>query len=77
MPWMHLIFTDASREKLAEHGVSEDEVEQVMVEAEWHTTSRSSGLPIALGRTGAGRRIVVVYRTLDSITCEIVTAYER
>jgi len=76
MPWMHAIFTDLAREKLAEHGISEGEVEQVLHEASEHTTSRSSGMPLAQGWTPAGRWIVVIYRELDEITAEVITAYE-
>jgi len=76
MPWMHAVFTETARDKLREHDITEDEVEDVLQRAQLYTTSRSSGLPMAIGWTGSGRRIVVVYRELDSITCEIITAYE-
>lgn len=76
MPWIHAIFTDTARAKIAEHGISEDEVKQVLEEADVHTTSRSSGLPLAQGRTAAGRWLVVVYRELDPITWEVITAFE-
>jgi len=77
MPWLYAIFTETACEKIAQHGITEDEVETVLQEAEQHTTSRSSGLPLAIGWINEGRRLIVVYRKLDRITCEIITAYER
>jgi len=68
MPWMHAIYTDTAQRKLAEHGVSEDEVEQVLQGAQHYTTSRSSGLPLAQGWTEAGRWLVVVYRALEDLS---------
>ena len=76
MPWMRAIYTETAREKLAEHGIGEDEVQRVLQEAEQYTTSRSSGLPLGRGWTDAGRYLVVVYHELDSITVEGITAYE-
>jgi hypothetical protein len=76
MPWLHAIFTDLAREKLVEHGISESEVEQVLQEANEYTTSRSTGMPLAQGWTDAGRWIVIIYRELDEITAEVITAYE-
>ena len=76
MPWIHAIFTETDQAKIAEHGISEDEIEQVISDPAEHSISRSSGLPVAQGWTEAGRWIVVVYRQLNSITWEIITAYQ-
>jgi hypothetical protein len=76
MPWVDVIFTDVAQEKIAAHDVSMDEARQVLENAELYTTSRSSGWPLAQGWTRAGRWIVVVYRELDSVTWEVITAFE-
>jgi uncharacterized DUF497 family protein len=76
MPWRHLIWTDIACEKIAAHGVSEHEVEEVVLTARCMTFSRSSGLPLYIGHTHAGRRLCVVFREVDEVTIEILTAYE-
>ncbi|MFM7520040.1 MAG: hypothetical protein ACKO9B_06175 [Planctomycetota bacterium] len=39
-------------------------------------SSRSSGCPVAVGRTPAGRLLIVVYEHIDQVTVYPVTAYE-
>lgn len=75
MPWFDIVCSDEADEKIAAHGVSEDEVEYVLVYGE-HGSSRSSGRPLAMGRTRAGREIIVIYDRLDDITVMPITAYE-
>ncbi len=64
---------------IAEHGVTVEEVEEV-VSAHHRTasTSRSSGEPIAFGWTETGKYILVVYERIerDPLTVRPVTAYE-
>lgn len=76
MPWIDIIWTDRFLEKIAEHGVSQDEVEWVLMEPAVEDFSRSTGLPLARGLTEAGRPLVVVFRWIDEITVEPITAYE-
>ena len=76
MPWMHPIFPDLAREKLAAHDIDEDEIEQVLQSAHVDTTSRSTGMPLARGWTDAGRWLVVIDRVVDGIPVEGITAYE-
>ncbi len=61
---------------LDEHGVSKDEVVEVLKSPAGHERSRSSGRPIAFGWTSAGRLLAVVYEQIDEDTVYPVTAYE-
>lgn len=64
---------------IAEHGLTTDEVEDVLTNPASTTgVSRSSGLPCKFGYTGTGKHIVVVY-TEESDNPRVVspvTAYE-
>lgn len=61
---------------IAEHGISKEEVEEVLENPDGVETSRSSGRPIAFGETSTGRIIAVVYEEIDEATVYPVTAYE-
>lgn len=61
---------------IAEHGITPDEVEQVLEHPISTAQSRSSGLPIAIGYTRARRRLAVVYVQVDLVTVFPITAYE-
>jgi uncharacterized DUF497 family protein len=58
------------------HGITKEEVEEVLERSEATEISRSSGRPIAFGETRTGRLIVVVYEQIDDDTVYPVTAYE-
>ena len=59
----------------AEHGVSKDEVEEVLESANDVDISRSSGRPAVFGDTRAGRHLMVVFEEVDEVTIYPVTAY--
>jgi uncharacterized DUF497 family protein len=61
---------------IAENGVTQEEVEEVLENPEGVERSRSSGRPIAFGETNTGRIIAVVYEEIDADTIYPVTAYE-
>jgi hypothetical protein len=61
------------------HGVTRNEVEEVMVgNCETATRSRSSGQPEAFGWTATGKYITVVFECVsdDPLTVYPITAYE-
>jgi uncharacterized DUF497 family protein len=60
----------------AEHGVSKEEVEEVFENATDADISRSSGQPVVLGDTSAGRHLMVVYEEIDSDTVYPISAYD-
>lgn len=61
---------------IAEHGISKQEVEDVLENPHGIEVSRSSGLPIAFGETSTGRILAVVFEVIDEDTVYPVTAYE-
>ena len=65
---------------LVEHDVTPEEAAYVVERAtdDDRTVSRSTGLPVAFGRTSTGRRLAVVYRFLDDAKIEVyvATAYD-
>ena len=75
MPWFDVFWTDTALEHLAEHGVTQDEFEEVIFAARVFDQSDSSGRPLADGYTSTGRRIVCVFEYIDNITILPITAY--
>lgn len=60
----------------AEHGVTREEVEDVLRSATDADVSRSSGRPVVFGDTSSGRHLMVVIELIDSDTVYPVTAYD-
>ncbi|MCC7291337.1 MAG: hypothetical protein IT449_04640 [Phycisphaerales bacterium] len=60
----------------ADHGVSKDEVEDVLDNPSDLDVSRSSGRPVVFGTTRAGRRLMVVFEAIDADSVYPITAYE-
>lgn len=61
---------------IAEHGLTPEDVEEVIFNPLDRDISRSSGLPIVFGLTPDGRYIMVVYEQIDETTVYPVTAYD-
>ena len=79
MPYYEIIWNEepgGNVEHIAQHGLTPDDVEEVLFCPLDHDISRFSGLPIVFGFTPAGRYILVVYEQVDEITIYPVTAYE-
>jgi len=53
-----------------------DEIEAIISHPEFEDLSRSSGLPVAFGHLMDGRLVIVVYRWVDQVTVQPITAYE-
>jgi hypothetical protein len=66
---------DGNVEHIAEHGLSQQDVEDVLFGIHELDTSRSSGRPIALGFNSAGEYVCVVFEWIDDETVYPVTAY--
>ena len=60
----------------ADHGVTKEEVEEVLENATDADISRSSGRPVVFGDTGTGRHLMVVYESVDASTVYPITACE-
>lgn len=76
MPWVEFIWTETALTKIAANHVTQEEAEHVVREARAVRSSRSSGRPLAIGYTPAGRRIAVVFEWLDSLTVQPITAFD-
>jgi hypothetical protein len=78
MPYYEIIWNEepgGNIEHIAEHGLSPEDVEEVLFNPVDRDVSRSSGLPIVFGFTLDGRYILVVYEQIDDVTVYPVTAY--
>jgi uncharacterized DUF497 family protein len=67
---------DGNVQHCAEHGVTKEEVEDVLQNPTDTDVSESSGRPVAFGDTSTGRHIMVVFEEIDADTVYPVTAYE-
>ena len=76
MPYFDFLWTDDIIDHIAEHGVSQEDFEEVVGDPVRTGQSRSSGLPAAWGFTGDGRYVIAIYEQLDEFTVLPVTAYE-
>jgi uncharacterized DUF497 family protein len=76
MPWLDIIWTEENEKHILEHGVTREEVEQVVRRSRGKWKSRSSKRPVLYGQTRGGREIAVVFEFVDAITIFPVTAYE-
>lgn len=60
----------------AQHGVTQEEVEDVLANPIDRDVSRSSGYPIVFGDTRTGRHLLVVFEEIDADTVYPITAYD-
>jgi len=67
---------DGNVQHCAQHGVTQDEVEEVLQNPEDTDESDSSGRPVAFGDTSTGRHLIVVYEEIDADTVYPITAYD-
>jgi uncharacterized DUF497 family protein len=70
---------DGNIPHIAEHGITIEEVEEVLYNRDAEdTTSKSSGRPITFGYTSSGRYLAVVWEHVDDdpLTIYPITAYD-
>jgi uncharacterized DUF497 family protein len=67
---------DGNVHHCAEHGISQEEVEEVLLNPTDSDVSESSGRPVVFGDTSTGKHIMVVYEEIDPDTVYPITAYE-
>ena len=78
MPYYKVVWNDepgGNVEHIAEHGLTPEDVEEVLFSPLDRDVSRSTGLPIVFGFTPDGRYILVVSEQIDEVTIYPVTAY--
>lgn len=79
MPYREIIWVegaDGNVEHIAEHGIRQEEVEDVLTNPDAVRARSSSGRPVAFGYAGSGRYLAVVFEKIDEITVYPVTAFE-
>lgn len=76
MPYFEFVWTDEIVNHLTEHGVNQQEFEEVVSNPDRIGLSRSTGHPVCWGETAEGRRLFCVYDHLDDMTIIPVTAYD-
>ena len=67
---------DGNVQHIADHGITKEEVEEVLQNPDGLDASRSTRRPIAFCETSTGRVIAVVFEEIDADTVRPVTAYE-
>lgn len=78
MGWDTIIWdeTDGGNvDKVRQHGLTVDDVENAIIDPVSYGISRSSGLPILWGLAIDGRLIIVAYEEIDEFTIRPVTAW--
>lgn len=76
MASFRFLWTDEIAAHVADHGLTQDDFEEVVSNPVRRGVSRSSGLPFAWGYTQDGRYVLAAYEELDEWTLLPVTAYE-
>lgn len=75
MAWSSVLWNGNS-EHVAQHALTPDDVDHVLMNPLGHGISRSSGEPVAFGYTPDGRYIAVIYSEIDDDTVYPITAYD-
>jgi hypothetical protein len=76
MPYFEFTWTEAIRSHVAEHGITAEDFEWVVSNAELRGRSRSIGRPCCWGETLDGRYLLCVYEYIDALMILPITAYE-
>ncbi len=76
MPRMFSIWNEELIEYIGQHGVTQDEFEEVGPNSQDVQTSRSSRRPIVFGETSTGKFPACVFEYVDADHIVPVTAYE-
>ncbi len=76
MPHVYFVWNDEIVESLAQHGVTQDEFEEVVLNSIELLRSRSSARPMVFGPTSTGKFLACVFEYLDDDAVIPVTAYE-
>lgn len=67
---------DSNVEHIAQHDLTIEDVEYVLLNATDEGISRSTGLPVVWGYTQDGRYTIVVFQKLEEDLIRVITAYE-
>lgn len=67
---------DSNVEHIAQHDLTIEDVEYVLLNATDEGVSRSTGLPVVWGYTQDGRYTIVIFQKLEEDLIRVITAYE-
>ncbi len=79
MPYFDFVWEltdDGNVAHIAEHGLTPEDVEPIVLNPDYLSVSRSSGRPIAFGFIDDGRQIAVIYEQIDDCTVYPITAFD-
>lgn len=76
MAFFFFIWTDRAMNKIADHDITTEDVEEIISHPDRTGISRTTGRPFAVGETSTGRTLLCVYEELDGTTIQPITAYE-
>lgn len=81
VPYTHIVWDleddpDGNLQHIDEHGVTKEEVDDVLSDPVSVDSSRSSGFPIAFGFSKTGRYLAVIFDEIDTETAYPITAYD-
>jgi uncharacterized DUF497 family protein len=78
MPYFDFIWEltdDGNVAHIAEHGLTPEDVEAIVLDPTHLSVSRSSGRPIAFGYADDGSYVAVIYEQVDECTVYPITAF--
>jgi len=76
MPWYICLWTEETIDHVAQHGITPDEFESVVMKPARTGLTRKTGRHFAEGQLEDGRWIFCVYEQIDETYLEPVTAFE-
>jgi len=76
MPWLDVFWNAQIEAHIGQHGFDYADVENALSNPVGGDVSHSSGKPIRFGLAIDGRKMVVVFEMIDSVTVYPITAYE-
>ena len=72
---MHLIW-HGNIEQIAEHGLSQDDIQSVFDHPSGYGVSRTSGEDVVFGYTADSRYVACVFQVVDESTAYLITAFD-
>ncbi|MBT4865214.1 MAG: hypothetical protein HON53_08865 [Planctomycetaceae bacterium] len=76
VPHYEFIWTNKIIEHITDNDVTIEEFEDIVRNPEREDSSRSTGLPCSFGYANDGRYLICIYKNIDELHVEPVTAYE-
>jgi hypothetical protein len=75
MPYHEFFWTRRAVQKVQDNNLTTQDVEFAVLKGRDRGFSRVSGLPLYLGRSRDGRKVIVVFQKIDATQIAVVTAF--